>query len=131
MTLISLNKVFPPFIPEPRLLLGAGPSMVNPRVLEASARPTISHLDARFVVMARQLQDLLRYAFQTENDFTIPIAGTGSAAMETAFANLVEPGDAVLVFTNGYFGGRMATIAQKYGGESGADRRGVGRSIFI
>lgn len=113
----SLDIDLPSFAPEPRYLLGAGPSMVDPRVLSASAYPTISHLDPRFVQIANRVQALLRYVFQTKSNFTFPVAGTGSAAMETAFANLIEPEDRVLIFTNGYFGGRMATIARKYGAD--------------
>jgi alanine-glyoxylate transaminase/serine-glyoxylate transaminase/serine-pyruvate transaminase len=114
---MALSGRYPPFTPEERLLLGAGPSMVHPRVLMASSFPTVSHLDSRFVQLAHLSQELLRDAFQTANQFTLPIAGTGSAAMEAAFANLVEPGDRVLVFQNGYFGGRMRIMAEKYGGE--------------
>lgn len=117
MSVDKPNQRFAPFTPEPRLLLGAGPSMVNPDVLAASAKATLSHLDPAYVLLNQQIQDLMRYAFQTQNPLTIPVAGTGSAAMETAFANLVEPGSKVLVFTKGYFGRRMALMAQKYGGE--------------
>lgn len=105
------------FDPQPKLLLGAGPSMVDPKVLFASAKSTLSHLDPNFVDLNHKIQELLRYVFQTRNRLTIPVAGTGSAAMETAFANLVEPGARVLVFSKGYFGGRMALMAQKYGGD--------------
>lgn len=100
-----------------RILLGPGPSMVHPRVLRAMAMPVVGHLDPAFLDVMAQLQDLLRYVFQTENALTIPISGTGTAAMETAVANLVEPGDAVLVCVNGYFGERIAEMARRYGGD--------------
>jgi alanine-glyoxylate transaminase/serine-glyoxylate transaminase/serine-pyruvate transaminase len=108
---------FAPFKPEAKLLLGAGPSMVDPRVLAACAKTTLSHLDPAYIHLTHNMQELLRYVFQTSNRLTIPVAGTGSAAMETAFANMVEPGAGVLVFSNGYFGERMALMAQKYGGD--------------
>jgi alanine-glyoxylate transaminase/serine-glyoxylate transaminase/serine-pyruvate transaminase len=64
-----------------------------------------------------RIQKLLRTVFQTENPLTVPVSGTGSAAMEAAVANLVEPGDKVLVLQNGYFSGRIAEMARRYGGE--------------
>lgn len=108
---------FPPIEPCERLLLGPGPSMVHPRVLDAIAIPLIGHLDPDFLCIMDRTQKLLRYVFQTENHLTIPISGTGSAAMEAAIANFVEPGTSVLVCVNGYFGNRMADMAARYGGE--------------
>jgi alanine-glyoxylate transaminase/serine-glyoxylate transaminase/serine-pyruvate transaminase len=100
-----------------RILLGPGPSMVDPRVMRAMVTPVVGHLDPTFVRLMDRIQDLLRYAFQTANPLTIPISGTGTAAMEAAVANAVEPGDAVLVCINGYFGARIAEMARRYGGE--------------
>ncbi|MDZ7849409.1 MAG: alanine--glyoxylate aminotransferase family protein [Halodesulfurarchaeum sp.] len=100
-----------------RLLMGPGPSEVHPRVLRAMSNPLVGHLDPAFVTMMDDVQELLRYTFRTENQWTIPVSGTGSAAMETAIANMVEPGETVLVPTNGYFGGRMGKMARRAGGE--------------
>ncbi|UCF61318.1 MAG: alanine--glyoxylate aminotransferase family protein [Anaerolineaceae bacterium] len=100
-----------------RVLLGPGPSMVHPRVLRAMAAPVVGHLDPYFLELMDRTQDLLRYVFQTKNQLTIPISGTGSAAMEAAVANFVEPGDRVLVCINGYFGHRLTDMIQRYGGE--------------
>jgi alanine-glyoxylate transaminase/serine-glyoxylate transaminase/serine-pyruvate transaminase len=100
-----------------RTLLGPGPSTVDPRVLLAMATPIVGHLDPYFVGLMDKIQALLRYVFETENELTIPVSGTGSAAMETAIANMVEPGDAVLVCIQGYFGTRLAEMARRYGGE--------------
>jgi alanine-glyoxylate transaminase/serine-glyoxylate transaminase/serine-pyruvate transaminase len=87
--------------------MGPGPSDVNPRILEAMSRPTIGHLDPVFVSMMDEMQDLLRYAFQTGYSLTMPVSAPGSAGMEACFVNLVEPGDKVVVCQNGVFGGRM------------------------
>ncbi|WP_144906409.1 pyridoxal-phosphate-dependent aminotransferase family protein [Halobellus captivus] len=106
-----------PLNPPERTLMGPGPSEVHPRVLRIMSAPLIGHLDSAFIEIMNEVQDLLRYTFQTENRWTIPVSGTGSASMETAFANVVEPGDTVLVPTNGYFGGRMASMARRAGGE--------------
>ena len=99
-----------------RTLLGPGPSLVDPRVLKAMATPLVGHLDPCFLELMDQTQQLLRYLYQTENQLTVPVSGTGSAAMEAAVANLVEPGDPVLVLANGYFGLRLADMAARYGG---------------
>ncbi|MGF1643876.1 MAG: pyridoxal-phosphate-dependent aminotransferase family protein [Thiotrichales bacterium] len=104
------------FHPTARTLMGPGPSDVNPRVLEALARPTIGHLDPRFVEMMDEVKTLLQYAFQTSNALTLPVSGPGSAGMETCFVNLVEPGDKVIVCQNGVFGGRMVENVERCGG---------------
>jgi alanine-glyoxylate transaminase/serine-glyoxylate transaminase/serine-pyruvate transaminase len=79
--------------------------------------PLIGHLDPEFLGLMDRLQQLLRYAFETEHRLTMPVSGTGSAAMEAAIANTVEPGDPVLICINGVFGGRLAEMARRYGGE--------------
>ena len=73
----------------------------------------VGHLDPTFIQVMNEVQELLRYAWQTDNQFTLPISGTGSAAMEAAIANLVEPGDVVLVGVIGYFGERLAEMARR------------------
>ncbi len=104
------------FHPPERILMGPGPSDVPSRVLAALARPTVGHLDPSFVRMMEELKDLLRYAFQTRNEVTFPVSGPGSAGMEICFANLVEPGDKVIVCRNGVFGGRMIENVERFGG---------------
>ena len=103
--------------PSPRLLLGPGPSLVNPRVLRALATPLVGHLDPQFITIMEEVQQLLRYVFQTENDLTVPVSGTGSAGMEAALCNFIEPGDRVLVAVKGYFGERMCDMAARYGAQ--------------
>ena len=106
----------PAFNPPVRTLMGPGPSDVHPRILEALSRPTIGHLDPVFVGMMEETKGLLQYAFQTENALTMPVSAPGSAGMETCFANLVEPGDQVIVCQNGVFGGRMKENVERTGG---------------
>ncbi|GAA0721027.1 alanine-glyoxylate transaminase/serine-glyoxylate transaminase/serine-pyruvate transaminase [Halorubrum trapanicum] len=103
--------------PPDRTLMGPGPSDVHPRVLRAMSTPLVGHLDPSFVEIMDEVQELLRYTFRTDNKWTIPVSGTGSASMEAAIGNLVEPGDTMLVPTNGYFGGRMKSMAERAGGE--------------
>ncbi len=104
------------FHPPVRTLMGPGPSDVSPRVLEALSRPTIGHLDPVFVSMMDDMKSKLRTAFCTENELTMPVSAPGSAGMETCFANLVEPGDKVIVCQNGVFGGRMKENVERCGG---------------
>jgi len=101
--------------PGQRVLMGPGPSDVPARVLQAMSAPCIGHLDPTFLSIMDETQRLLRFLFQTENSLTIPVSGTGSAGMETCFANLVEPGDEVVVCVNGVFGTRMADIVNRLG----------------
>jgi len=103
--------------PPDRTLMGPGPSDVHPRVLRAMGTPLVGHLDPSFVEIMDEVQELLRYTFRTDNEWTIPVSGTGSASMEAAIGNLVEPGETMLVPTNGYFGDRMASMARRAGGE--------------
>lgn len=101
----------------PRLLLGPGPSPVSPRILEALSRPTLGHLDPQFLEVMDDVADGLRHAFGTANTMTFPVSGTGSAAMEAALANVLEPGDTMIVATNGVFGGRLSEMARRMGAE--------------
>lgn len=96
-----------------RLLMGPGPSDVSPRVLEAMSRPLVGHLDPDFLSLMNEIQESLRAVFQTSNRLTIPISGTGSAGMEAAVVNFVEPSDPVLVGANGVFGRRIAEVARR------------------
>lgn len=109
--------MFVPFSPIPRTLMGPGPSDVHPRILTAMARPTIGHLDPEFIRLMDEIKVLLQGLFQTKNELTIPLSAPGSAGMEASFANLVEPGDKVIILQNGVFGGRMAENVTRFGGE--------------
>jgi alanine-glyoxylate transaminase/serine-glyoxylate transaminase/serine-pyruvate transaminase len=100
-----------------RLLLGPGPSLVHPRVYRAMAQPVIGYMDPVFIQLLDDTQRPLRTAFRTENDFTMAISGTGTAGMEAAIYNVVEPGDTVVVCQNGYFAVRMADMVRRCGGE--------------
>ena len=106
------------FNPPARTLMGPGPSDVSPRVLEALSRPTIGHLDPRFVDMMEEVKSMLQYAFMTQNAMTMPVSAPGSAGMETCFANLLEPGDTVIVCQNGVFGGRMKENVLRCGAQA-------------
>lgn len=98
-------------------LMGPGPSCVDPSVLKALATSTLGHLDPYFITIMDSIKEQLRRLLHTENELTIPISGTGSAGMECCFVNLIEPGDPVLILTNGVFGMRMQDVAGRLGAE--------------
>ncbi|OBT17457.1 alanine--glyoxylate aminotransferase [Vibrio sp. UCD-FRSSP16_10] len=104
------------FNPPQRTLMGPGPSDISPQVLQALSRPTIGHLDPLFIEMMDELKLLLKYAFQTENEFTIALSAPASAGMEACFVNLVQPGEKVIVCRNGVFGERMRQNVERCGG---------------
>jgi len=103
--------------PPSRLLLGPGPSNVDPRVLRAMSTPLLGHLDPEFVKIMDESKKMLQYTFQTQNHLTLPISATGSAGMEAALCNMIEPGDAVLVCVSGVFGERMCDIVERCRGK--------------
>lgn len=103
--------------PPARLLLGPGPSPVHPRVMRAMAAPVLGHLDPELLLMLDEIRGLLRHAFQTANQRTLAVSGTGMAGMEAVLGSLLEPGERLLVCVAGFFGGRMAELAARMGVE--------------
>ncbi|KID56652.1 alanine--glyoxylate aminotransferase [Pseudoalteromonas luteoviolacea] len=110
--------MFESFNPTPRILMGPGPSNVSPRVLGALSRPTIGHLDPQFIGLMDEIKQLLQYAFNTQNAFTIALSAPGSAGMEACIVNLIEPGDKVIVCINGVFGGRLKENIERAGAQA-------------
>ena len=104
-----------PLVPE-RLLLGPGPSPVEPRVTRAMTAPALSHLDPAMMTMLDAIRDRLGRVFRAgEGAFTFAVSGTGTSGMETAVANLVRPGTRAVVVVTGYFGDRLAQVLERYG----------------
>lgn len=100
------------------LLMGPGPSCVPDEVYGALSRPTLGHLDPVFLQIMDEIKEMLFKVFQApEGGLTIPLSGTGSSGMEAAFANIIEPGDKVLILNNGVFGMRMVDVAGRLGAE--------------
>jgi alanine-glyoxylate transaminase / serine-glyoxylate transaminase / serine-pyruvate transaminase len=106
---------FPPLQPPRRFLFGPGPSMVHPRVYEALSKPIVGHLDPYFFQVMEDIQSLLKPVFGAEQGITMVISGTGSAGMEAAVANFVEPGAKFAVFANGYFCDRISEMGKRQG----------------
>ena len=113
MTQSYLNE----FVPPPRLLLGPGPSTVHPRVLQAMTLPVLGHLDPQFFQVMDDVCQMLREVFHTSNFMTAPLSSTGTGAMEAACANILEPGDTAVICRNGFFGDRLADIADRCGAQ--------------
>ena len=118
----SERKTYEPFNPPRRILLGPGPSPVEDRVLQAMAAPLLGHLDPVFLRCMDDIQELLRFVFETTNRVTVPVSATGSAGMEAALVNVIEPGDEVVVCIHGVFGERMFDIVGRAGGRPVAVR---------
>lgn len=104
-------------IPTPRLLMGPGPSGVSPDVLKAIARPPIGYLDPVLFEILNGIRANLRDLFGTKNAYTLPLTGTGMAAMECCLVNVIEPGDRVVIGVHGFFGSRMVEICRRIGAD--------------
>ncbi|NXD64572.1 SPYA protein, partial [Eolophus roseicapillus] len=101
-------------VPE-RLLLGPGPSNVPPRILAAGGRQLLGPMHPEVLQVMDDIKVGIQYAFQTQNQLTLAISGSGHCAIEAALLNLVEHGDPVLVAVNGIWGQRAADIARRLG----------------
>lgn len=108
-------ETFDELDPPARLLLGPGPSPVHPRVTRALAAPALGHLDPALLEMLEESRTLLRNVFRTSNPRTLAVSGTGMAGMEAVLGSLLEPGDRLLVCTAGFFGNRLAELAERGG----------------
>ena len=110
---MTTSKAFqPPF----RLLLGPGPSNVEERVLRSMSAQVVGYFDPVMMEIAGEIARLLRLAFGTSNRATFPISGTGTAGMEAALINMLEPGEKLIIGHNGFFGDRMVQIVERCGG---------------
>ena len=124
-------QLAPELNPPPRLLLGAGPSNINPSVLRAMTSPVLGHLDPDFIQIMDDAAGMLRQVFGTPDGFTFPLSGTGHAGMEAGVANLLEPGDVVVAASHGFFGERLADVARRYGATVAQVKQEWGRSIDL
>jgi alanine-glyoxylate transaminase / serine-glyoxylate transaminase / serine-pyruvate transaminase len=126
---IRERRTYEKLQPPKRVLLGPGPSPVEDRVLEAMAASVLGHLDPLFLRCMDDIQEMLRYVFETDNRVTVPISATGSAGMEAALVNVIEPGDEVVVCIHGVFGERMLDIVERAGGKPVIVRAEWGHAI--
>ena len=106
---MALNRTEAPL----RKLMGPGPLDIHPRVYQALTSPVIGHMDPAYFNILDQVGEGLRHVFQTQNRLTHATPGTGTSGMEACVANLLEPGDPVLVCVHGYFGDRVRQMAER------------------
>ena len=108
-----MSEQLDPLAPSQRLLCGPGPTNVDPAALEAMRQPMLGHLDPELHEVLLDLVDLLRRVYRAQSGLVLPLQSTGTSGMEAGLANLVEPGETVIVASNGYFGARIAEIARR------------------
>ena len=101
--------------PPQRLLAGPGPSNVEPAVLEAMQKPMLGHLDPDLHEILLELVGFQRRVYNAEGGFVFPHQATGSSGMECGLVNLLEPGDTAIVAVTGFFGNRIARMAERTG----------------
>ena len=116
-------------LPGPRILLGPGPTMADPRVLRAMATPLLGQFDPEFTVIMNEVMALTRFAFETANARAFPVPGTGRAGLEAAIASFVEPGERVVVGECGRFGLLLIEIAERCGADVVPVRGEWGRAL--
>ena len=110
---MALNQIEAPL----RKLMGPGPLDIHPRVYQALTTPIIGYLDPAYLKILDQVGDQLRKVFQTSNRATNAAPGTGTSGMEACVANLIEPGDDILVCVHGYFGDRLRQMVERQGAQ--------------
>ncbi|XP_057696450.1 alanine--glyoxylate and serine--pyruvate aminotransferase a isoform X3 [Corythoichthys intestinalis] len=117
LTVPPPNNLRTPLTVPQRYMFGPGPSNVPPRILQAGANPVIGHMHPETFELMADIRSGIRYMFQTGNQVTFAVSGTGHAAMECAVFNAVEAGDVVLVAVNGIWGERLAAMAERIGAQ--------------
>jgi alanine-glyoxylate transaminase/serine-glyoxylate transaminase/serine-pyruvate transaminase len=104
----------PSSYPPKRLLFGPGPTQVDPRVYQAMTRPVVGYLDPYLFETFQEVSRGLRTLFGTKNEFTLAVSGTGSAGMEAAVSNFVDPSAKLAVFVKGFFGERICEMGRRH-----------------
>ncbi len=103
------------FQPPTRLLVGPGPSNVDPRVLEAMSKPMISHLDPIFWERMLVMSDMIGTIYGRTDGASLCLSASGTSGMEAGIVNLVAPGDTVVAASAGFFGNRIIEMLRRRG----------------
>jgi alanine-glyoxylate transaminase / serine-glyoxylate transaminase / serine-pyruvate transaminase len=123
MTQLAMGKVeihkntFPELNPSYRLLLGPGPCNVDPRVLRVTSAPQLGHLDPQLFDILGETAELLRWVFQTKNEMTLCVSGSGFSGAEAVLSNLLEEGDTIISGSLGFFSGQIVEISRRAGAQ--------------
>src|SRR3989440_7824742 len=107
-TLTELN-------PSYRLLLGPGPCNVDPRILRMASAPQLGHIDPEFFSILEETAQLLRWVFQTKNEMTLCVSGSGFSGAEAVLCNLLEEGDTLIAGSLGFFSGQIVESSERAG----------------
>jgi len=112
---VTYENTLPELNPSYRLLLGPGPCNVDPRILRIASAPQLGHIDPEFFSILEETAQLLRWVFQTKNEMTLCVSGSGFSGAEAALCNLLEEGDTLISGSLGFFSGQIVEISQRAG----------------
>jgi alanine-glyoxylate transaminase / serine-glyoxylate transaminase / serine-pyruvate transaminase len=112
---ITYENTLPELNPSYRLLLGPGPCNVDPRILRMASAPQLGHIDPEFFSILEETAQLLRWVFQTKNEMTLCVSGSGFSGAEAALCNLLEEGDTLISGSLGFFSGQIVEISDRAG----------------
>jgi alanine-glyoxylate transaminase/serine-glyoxylate transaminase/serine-pyruvate transaminase len=109
------QDAIPELNPSYRLLLGPGPCNVDPRILRITAAPQLGHIDPEFFSILEETAQMLRWMFQTKNEMTLCVSGSGFSGAEAVLSNLLEQGDTIISGSLGFFSGKIVGISHRAG----------------
>src|SRR5438132_12788534 len=109
------QHTIPELNPSYRLLLGPGPCNVDPRILRVASAPQLGHLDPELFTILEETAEMLRWMFQTKNQMTLCVSGSGFSGAEAVLCNLLEEGDTIISGSLGFFSGQIVEISQRAG----------------
>jgi alanine-glyoxylate transaminase / serine-glyoxylate transaminase / serine-pyruvate transaminase len=112
---VTYEHTLPELNPSYRLLLGPGPCNVDPRILRIASAPQLGHMDPEFFGILEETAQLLRWVFQTKNEMTLCVSGSGFSGAEAVLCNLLEEGDTLIAGSLGFFSGQIVEISQRAG----------------
>jgi alanine-glyoxylate transaminase/serine-glyoxylate transaminase/serine-pyruvate transaminase len=112
---VTYETTLPELNPSYRLLLGPGPCNVDPRILRIASAPQLGHLDPEFFGILLETAQLLRWVFQTKNEMTLCVSGSGFSGAEAVLCNLLEEGDTIIAGCLGFFSGQIVEISHRAG----------------
>src|SRR5437667_6567795 len=112
---VTYETTFPELNPTYRLLLGPGPCNVDPRILRIASAPQLGHIDPEFFSILEETAQLMRWVFQTKNEMTLCVSGSGFSGAEAVLCNLLEEGDTLIAGSLGFFSGQIVEISERCG----------------
>jgi alanine-glyoxylate transaminase/serine-glyoxylate transaminase/serine-pyruvate transaminase len=112
---VTYETTLPELNPSYRLLLGPGPCNVDPRILRFASAPQLGHIDPEFFSILEETAQLLRWVFQTKNEMTLCVSGSGFSGAEAVLCNLLEEGDTLIAGSLGFFSGQIVEISHRAG----------------